>query len=141
MKSLITAAAIAGITITLPTLTSAQEMTIANGQFRNADAVHTGTGTATITKSTNGAFNLELADFKTLPGPDLKVWLVEATHVQNSNDVKQSQWLALGPLQNPTGDQSYPIPADTDISKYGSAVIWCETFGVLFTTADLAASS
>lgn len=137
MKKLITAAAIAGISIALPASTSAQEMALASGQFRNADAVHTGTGTATIAKSASGELTLELVNFQTIPGPDLKVWLVEASDIQNSNDVKQSQWLALGPLQNPTGDQSYTIPADADISKYHSAVVWCETFGVLFTAANL----
>lgn len=137
MKKLITAAAIAGIAIALPVASIAQEMAMVSGQFRDADSAHRGSGNVTITKSDNGEYVLELTDFMSVPGPDLKVWLVEAADIHSSSDVKQSQTLAVGPLQSPMGDQSYTIPAGTDISAYHSAVIWCETFGVLFSTADL----
>jgi len=42
-----------------------------------------------------------------------------------------------GQLKGNIGDQNYDIPAGTDLSAYGSVVIWCEMFGVLFSPATL----
>ncbi|MEE8262035.1 MAG: DM13 domain-containing protein [Gammaproteobacteria bacterium] len=47
--------------------------------------------------------------------------------------------MSLGQLKGNIGDQNYAIPADTEVSKYQSVVIWCEQFGVLFSPAKLAA--
>ena len=33
--------------------------------------------------------------------------------------------------------KNYPIPASTDLSKYHSAVIYCQMFNVVFGTAEL----
>lgn len=137
MKHLLTAAAIAGISIAMPITASAQEMALASGQFRGADGAHKGAGTATITKSASGELTLELTGFSSSPGPDLEVWLVDNASVQRSADVTGAKTLALGDLKSASGDQSYTIPAGTDVSQFKSAVIWCETYSVLFSTADL----
>lgn len=137
MKNLITAAAIAGISISLPVMATAQEMTLVSGQFRDADSRHLGEGTATITKNDNGELILSLTDFKSTNGPDLEVWLVEASNIDSAGDVTGSNWLALGDLKSASGDQSYVIPAGTDINQFKSAVIWCESYSVLFSAADL----
>lgn len=107
-----------------------------SGMFKDADLAHKGSGKAEILKA-DGMNLLRLSDFKVTNGPDLEVWLVEKADIENSSDVKGSKWLSLGALKGNIGDQSYQIPAGTDISKYSSAVIWCEQFGVLFASASL----
>ncbi|MFK7901334.1 MAG: DM13 domain-containing protein [Nitratireductor sp.] len=106
------------------------------GTFKDADAAHKGSGKAELLKL-GGADILRFTNFQVTNGPDLEVWLVEAPTPQNSSDVKNSKWLSLGVLKGNKGDQSYQIPQGTDLSKYGSAVIWCEQFGVLFASATL----
>lgn len=109
----------------------------ASGTFRDADSAHKGSGLATIYESAVGTNVLRLTDFKVTNGPDLEVWLVEASNIQSSNDVKNSAWVSLGQLKGNIGDQTYIIPTGTDIARFGSVVIWCEQFGVLFSAADL----
>lgn len=43
----------------------------------------------------------------------------------------------LGPLKGNIGDQNYEIPADADISQFGSVIIYCVPFSVNFATATL----
>ncbi len=43
----------------------------------------------------------------------------------------------LGKLKGNVGNQNYTIPAGTDVSGFGSVVIWCQLFGVLFSPAAL----
>ncbi|MEE8054711.1 MAG: DM13 domain-containing protein [Gammaproteobacteria bacterium] len=112
---------------------------VAQGTFVDADGVHRGRGTATIYRGGTGQYTLRLTDFEVTNGPDLKVWLVAESDIKSSDDVKASEWLSLGQLKGNIGDQNYAIPADTEVSKYQSVVIWCEQFGVLFSPAKLAA--
>jgi hypothetical protein len=110
---------------------------LASGSFRDADAVHRGSGTATIYESATGARVLRLSGFRVTNGPDLKVWLVEAADISASQDVTASRWQSLGPLHGNIGDQTYPLPPGTNPAQFGSVVIWCEQFSVLFAAARL----
>ena len=66
-------------------------------------------------------------------GPDLQVYLARGTGgaYQGSTD------LHLGALKATNGTFSYELPAGTRIEDYGSIVVWCRAFSVLFTWADL----
>lgn len=110
---------------------------VKEGRFRDADRSHKGEGRAQIMVSGAGTTLVRLTEFNVTNGPDLKVWLVKAPDPQSSEDVKQSEWISLGPLKGNKGDQTYIVPKDTDIDQYGSVVIWCEQFGVLFSPAML----
>ena len=79
---------------------------------------------------------MRFTDFEVTNGPDLEVWLVKAADPKSSADVKASEWISLGQLKGNVGDQTYQIPEGTDIDAYGSVVIWCEQFGVLFSPAS-----
>ncbi|HQY72235.1 MAG TPA: DM13 domain-containing protein [Aestuariivirga sp.] len=114
-----------------------QMKTAAMGEFRDADSVHHGKGTATIFENDSGTKVLRFTNFESTNGPDLKVWLVKAENIKASADVKASTWVGLGPLKGNIGDQNYVIPSDVNLSDYKSVVIWCEQFGVLFSAADL----
>lgn len=114
---------------------------VATGAFRDADRVHQGEGTATVLQTESGAGLVRLTEFRVTNGPDLEVWLVAEPDPQTSDDVKASQWVSLGQLKGNIGDQTYPVPDGVDLSAYGSVVIWCEQFGVLFSPATLTPAS
>jgi hypothetical protein len=110
---------------------------IASGDFKDADGAHKGQGRASLLRSDGGTALLRLTDFRVTNGPDLEVWLVAAPNPASSAEVKASSWVSLGPLKGNVGDQTYILPDGVDISAYGSVVIWCEQFGVLFSPAAL----
>ena len=112
---------------------------VARGEFRDADAVHKGSGTAEVLVTGAGDAVLRLTDFSVTNGPDLEVWLVEAAGIGSSADVTASTWVSLGPLKGNIGNQTYVIPPEIEPDAYRTVVIWCEQFGVLFSAAELAA--
>ena len=108
------------------------------GTFRDADSAHRGSGQATVVGNDDGSkAQVRLVDFEVTNGPDLEVWLVKEPDPQSSADVKASEWVSLGQLKGNIGNQSYSVPEGTDPRNYGSVVIWCEQFGVLFASAPL----
>ncbi|MGP1395571.1 MAG: DM13 domain-containing protein [Inquilinaceae bacterium] len=111
---------------------------VASGTFVDADRAHSGTGTATLFRVAESVHVLRLTDFEVTNGPDLEVWLSAHPGPQSSADVRDNDWVSLGPLKGNIGDQNYDIPADVDIDRYQSVVIWCEQFSVLFSPAALA---
>ena len=114
---------------------------VSRGQFRDADPVHAGSGTATLYQLPDGTHLVRFEDFETTNGPDLVVYLSTHPDPRSADDVAQNDYVELGPLKGNIGNQNYLVPAATDIDSIGSVVIWCELFGVLFSPAPLAAPS
>lgn len=117
---------------------SGQAAELARGEFAGVDAVHRGSGIATVYRGADGELTLRLTDFSVTNGPDLKVWLVEAGTEGGVGDPLTRGYLALGPLKGNLGEQNYTIPGGTDIAEYSAVLIWCEQFSVLFASAELA---
>lgn len=107
------------------------------GRFVDADAIHKGSGKATVYALPNGSHVVRFEDFRTTNGPALVVYLAEHPSPASADDVSDNGFLSIGRLKGNVGNQNYVVPADIDISKYGSVVIWCELFGVLFSPAAL----
>jgi hypothetical protein len=63
------------------------------------------------------------------------VLLVPDADPQVSGDI--TGYLELEPLKGDVGEQNYEIPADVDLTGYGSVVIYCKPFHVLFAVASL----
>jgi electron transfer DM13 len=108
-----------------------------SGNFRDVDGAHRGSGSVKVLSNAAGGTLLRFAEFEVTNGPDLEVWLVKNPDPKKSADVNASQWLSLGPLKGNKGDQTYVLPATADIADWGSVVIWCEQFSVLFSVATL----
>lgn len=68
-------------------------------------------------------------------GPNLHVLLVPHPYPQTRADVEG--YLDLGPLKGKIGSQNYEIPADANLTQYGTVVIYCVPFHVIFATATL----
>jgi Electron transfer DM13 len=93
------------------------------------DGIHNAEGQVKVIKLGDGSNFLRLEDFRSTNGPDLYVYL--------STDKGNSDFVNLGRLKGNVGDQNYKIPEGTDLSKYDTALIWCQAFSVLFGNAEL----
>ena len=112
---------------------SAVELT--SGSFSGADDFHEGSGRATIYELEDGQRVLRFEEFMVINGPDLRVLLVPHPSPASREDV--AGYLELGSLTGNIGNQNYDIPADVDVTEYGSVVIYCKPFHVLFASAPL----
>jgi len=123
------------MTEALPSGTAASAI-VARGTFANRDSFHKNDGTATVYR-VGQEIVLRLDPFKVTNGPALHASLSGRASPQNSAELHASGALDLGKLRGNIGAQNYPIPAGTDLSKYHSAVIYCQMFSVVFGTAEL----
>lgn len=113
---------------------------VASGEFIHvnpSDPVHYGKGKVSVYQRT---VFLE-KDFEVGPGPAYHVYLVPKEKVRGEADVKDTMYVDLGGLRAFKGSQRYAIPAGVNLQNYGSVVIWCETFSVLISPADLKPAS
>lgn len=98
---------------------------------------HDTQGTATVHRLSDGRLVLRFTDFETSNGPDVQIYLVAASDVNDERDAEQG-FINLGGLKGNIGDQNYVIPAGTDLSRYRAVSIWCRRFAVNFGAAPLA---
>jgi hypothetical protein len=115
---------------------AAERKVLARGTFIHAnpsDPIHHGKGRVTVYE---GVLHLE-PDFEVGPGPKYHVYLVPEKDVVPSTNVARTMFVDLGRLKAFKGSQNYEIPPGVEVAKYGSAVIWCEQFGVLISPAKL----
>ena len=94
------------------------------------DGIHNAEGVAKVIALDDGTSVLRLEKFKATNGPDLYVYL--------ATDKSASDIVNLGRLKGNIGNQNYPIPSGTDVTKYNTALIWCKAFSVLFGSARFA---
>jgi hypothetical protein len=97
------------------------------------DGIHHAEGIAKVIVLNDGTNVLRLENFRATNGPDLYVYL--------ATDKSASDIINLGRLKGNIGNQNYPIPTGTDLTKYNIALIWCKAFSVLFGSAQLASPS
>jgi Electron transfer DM13 len=92
------------------------------------DGIHDAQGVAKVIPLEGGGNVLRLEDLVVTNGPDLYVYL--------SIDKSASDFVNLGRLKANIGNQNYPIPDGTDMTKYDTVLIWCRAFSVLFGSAE-----
>lgn len=115
----------------------AEPVRLVTGRFHSN--AHETKGLATIYVLDDGRRVLRLTGFSTSNGPDVRVYLVAATDVQEEDRAKQAGIVDLGELKGNVGDQNYDVPAGLDLSRYRAVSIWCRRFSVNFGAAPLAA--
>ena len=103
---------------------------LARGTFEGADG-HAGTGLATVVQQPGGQRLLTFSRFDVDPGVDVDVFLVPG----DGSDV--SDRVELGDLKGNVGDQQYEIPANADLNRYRTVVLWCNPFTVRIAVAEL----
>ncbi|MBC6464423.1 DM13 domain-containing protein [Actinomadura alba] len=99
---------------------------------------HETAGTVKVYRLADGRRVLRLEDFTTSNGPDVKVWL--STRAYSAGDFSSGH-LNLGTLKGNQGSSNYEIPADADLERYESVVIWCKRFSVAFAAAPLTSAA
>jgi hypothetical protein len=102
-------------------------VSLASGAFTSG-AHHT-SGRARVVRLRGGARQLQLLEFETSPGPDVRVYLARPDDVGDHAD--------LGGLKGNKGTQQYGIPGHVDLGRYSAVVIWCRAFSVEFGRAEL----
>lgn len=111
---------------------------VARGTFSDRDAIHRGSGTATLYRTPSGGAQLQLQHFRVTNGPDLYVYLTPHAAPNTHDDVVRDA-LQVGRLKASEGAFAYDLPAGIDPSKYRAAVIYCLQFSVIFSVAPLGA--
>lgn len=72
---------------------------------------------------------LRFEDFETINGPDLRIYLSSELGVEDA--------VELGPIRATRGSVNYELPAGTDTAKHNKVLVWCYTFSILFSYAEL----
>ena len=111
------------------------------GQFRDGDAVHRGSGTATLLQDADQLILRFEEGFESTNGPDLFVLVTPAADIADSDALEAAGWENLGELKGNIGSQNYVLPAGLTAADVGSVVIWCRAFDVVFSVAPLVAAS
>ncbi len=110
---------------------------LGQGRFRDVDAVHKGSGDAKLYRMPDDSLLVRLENLDVANGPDLYVYLVKHPDPATDDHVTDGGYISLGKLKGNKGNQNYPVPAGTKAEEYGSIVVWCQLFGVLFSPAAL----
>jgi hypothetical protein len=121
---------------TTPTTTATPEgpTVLAEGAFVTQE--HETRGTARVLSS-GGTRILRLEGFSTSDGPDLHIWLSDATAGGEWGKYDDGRYVRLGAMKATDGNQNYAIPADADLAGLRSVVVWCDRFNVAFGSAPL----
>ena len=110
---------------------------LARGAFQDADNFHKGSGQALIYRLADGGLLLRFEEFRVTNGPDLHVLLAQNAEPKRRDEL--GDYIDLGSLKGNVGSQNYLLDAGTDIDRFGSVVIYCMPFHVVFATAALEA--
>ena len=121
---------------TEPMPETVEPIVLSTAEFSGADDFHEGSGTATIYELEDGSRILRFEDFEVTNGPALRV-ILSPGDVDSPDDATSEGYIDLGELKGNVGDQNYELPADLDLDEFGTVVIYCEPFHVVFATAAL----
>ena len=119
------------------TTSGSDTMVLKQGNFRDADRFHQGSGQASIYRGPDGSRLLRLENFRVTNGPDLHVILTPSRDPQSRAEVSAAGYVDLGSLKGNMGNQNYAIPDGVDLDSFGSVVIYCQPFHVIFSVASL----
>ena len=116
---------------------SSEAVKLKEGNFRDADSLHRGSGKAIIYEAPDGSHLLRLEDLNVTNGPRLHVLLAVHEDPMRVSDIKDNGYHDLGRLKGNIGNQNYPVPADVDVNAQMSVIIYCKPFSVIFSVAPL----
>jgi hypothetical protein len=121
-------------TTTPTTLAPAEPVEVARGDFVSLD--HGTSGVVRALELADGRRFVRLEGLDTSNGPDLFVYLSTNT-ATGEEGAFDDDYFDLGRLKGNQGDQNYELPAEVDLSRFASVVIWCDRFDSAFGAADI----
>lgn len=94
-------------------------------------------GSWTVEQRGDKTFIVFADDFRAANGPDLKIFLSPKSigDATGKNAVDGS--LNIGELKKTKGTQEYEVPAGINLADYGSVLVHCEAYSVLWGGGDL----
>jgi len=111
-----------------------QDVQLLSGSFGGASG-HAGRGQAAVVKLADGARVLTFSDFNVDRGAGtLRVYLVAG---DPQRDGAVSDFKDIAALKGNVGNQQYSIPADVDLARYSTVVVWCTPFTTRIAQAQL----
>ena len=130
----------AAVQVTQPQ-TAGVAQALLRGSFTRVDVLHAAEGFATIYKLSDGKLALRFENFRSTNGPDLFVGLSAHPQPRSRGEALDQGYEEIQMLKANEGDQNYDLPAGIDLSRFKSVVIYCRTFSLVFSSAELTASS
>lgn len=118
-----------------PVPVAAASVVLAEGRFVSQE--HDTAGTAKVLELPDGGRVLRLEGFSTSDGPDIHVWLSDATAGGEWSKYDDGRYVPLGEVKATEGNHNYAIPPEADLGGLNSVVIWCDRFDVAFGSAPL----
>jgi hypothetical protein len=103
---------------------------LAAGALQRIDTVHYGSGQVLMVEA-DGARYVRFQDVNIAAAPNLYVYL------SDRRDGAPGNYVDLGPVKATKGSFNQEIPAQADLAKVGSVVLWCRAFSVTVTYAPL----
>lgn len=113
---------------------SIEPVELARGELRSLD--HGTSGVARVLELADGRRIVRLEDLDTSNGPDLFVYLT-ANPTDGDEGAFDDDYVDLGRLKGNQGNQTYDVPAELDLTRHRTVVIWCDRFDSAFGAADL----
>lgn len=107
---------------------------LARGEFISLD--HGTSGISRVLELADGRRIVRLEGLDTSNGPDLYLY-VTTNPASGDEAAFDDDYLNLGRLKGNQGDQNYDLPADADLTRLATVVIWCDRFNSAFGAADL----
>lgn len=114
---------------TIPTTTSPPQDATLLLQGTFTSGVHVTSGMVKVYEDKSKNRILVFENFKTDGGPDLRIYLAEDKAITN--------FIQITDKVNTNGSYTLSIPANVDLKKQTTVVIWCRQFSVLFGSASL----
>jgi len=124
----------------LPSLTGPVQ--VGTGEFQRIDPLRWGQGDVTIFQQVDNTKVLRFENFSVANGPTLRLVLSASRAPATIDEMRLNNLdIDLGLLAGTYGNQNYEIPADTNLSQYGSVVIYSPSLEMIYTFAPLTISS
>jgi hypothetical protein len=144
-KTIIAAAAIGmtGMAIGAPALTQANAETAVvqeasyetSGDFvRKSKRLK---GSWTVEQRDGKTFIVFADDFRAANGPDLKIFLSPKSIADATGKNAVDGSINIGELKKTKGTQEYEVPAGINLADYGSVLVHCEAYSVLWGGGNL----
>jgi len=111
----------------------AKNVQLLSGSF-TGESGHRGEGEAAVVRMAEGGRVVTFTEFDVDPGAGgLRVYLHDGE--TTSDDL--GDFVEVAKLKGTKGDQQYEIPADLDLRRYSTVVIWCVPFSTRIAQAPL----
>lgn len=119
----------------LPAMGEPGAAAVAGGPLYGIDEV--GTGTATLYRLPGGSYALRLEDVFVTANAGLELRLSPVAAPHSTRDYTSGPSAFVAPLDVTAGSLNVSVPADVDVTRYKSLVVWCPTVNSAYAGAPL----